>query len=117
VSGIYIREESLQVFDTDSDTHVLIATIRSAGVGLNLTVASRMIILDPWWNSSVENQAIDRIHRIGQTRDVEVFKLIMSDSIEVKMLEMQKRKADLAGIITGSEEARLSMDELLSFFK
>ena len=99
----------------DTKITVLLATLRSSGVGLNLTVASRLVLFDPWWNASVENQAIDRIHRFGQTEDVIIYRFIIKDSIEEKMLAMQKRKSQLAGAIT--EESKLTTEELLAMFE
>lgn len=88
--------------------------MRSTGVGLNLTIASRVFLLDPWWNESVENQAIDRVHRIGQTKPVQVIRYIMRDSVEVKMLKIQHRKSQLVGALTG--ESAVNLDELLTLF-
>lgn len=65
------------VSERGSDGRILLASLRAGGVGLNLTVATRCYILDPWWNPAVESQAIQRIHRLGQTEAVEVFRLIV----------------------------------------
>ncbi|KAH6569981.1 hypothetical protein BASA60_008004 [Batrachochytrium salamandrivorans] len=110
------REKVLNSFNTDKDTTILLATLRSTGVGLNLTVASRVFMLDPWWNESVELQAIDRVHRIGQTRHVYVTRYIMRDSVEEKMLAIQHRKSQLAGAITSSELQKTQLDELMTLF-
>ncbi|KAI8899813.1 SNF2 family N-terminal domain-containing protein [Globomyces pollinis-pini] len=109
------RDVVLQEFQSDKSITVLLASLRSTGVGLNLTIASRVFLLDPWWNSSVENQAIDRVHRIGQTKSVFVTRYIMKDSVEEKMLAIQERKSQLVGALTG-EGATVSKEELLELF-
>ncbi len=91
------------------------ASLRSTGVGLNLTVASYVFLLDPWWNESVENQAIDRVHRLGQTRPVRIKRFIMQDSIEEKMLDIQRRKSALAGAI--SSDSKVTLDDLVRLFE
>lgn len=79
----------------DSPT-ILLASLKAAGVGINLTAASDVYMFDPWWNPAVEDQAMDRIHRIGQTRSVRVLRLVVKDSIEERILEMQDGKRKLA---------------------
>ncbi|XJO72122.1 hypothetical protein BDV3_001515 [Batrachochytrium dendrobatidis] len=110
------REKVLHTFKTDDTVTVLLATLRSTGVGLNLTVASCVFMLDPWWNESVEFQAIDRVHRIGQNKPVTVTRYIMRNSVEEKMLEIQHRKAQLAGVITQPEMQKVQLDDLMSLF-
>ena len=79
--------------------------MKAGGTGLNLTAADTVILYDPWWNPAVENQAIDRAHRIGQDKAVIVYKLVASGTIEEKMLEMQARKGDIArSILTDDAE-------------
>lgn len=75
---------------------VLLASLKVAGAGINLTAASRAFLFEPWWNPGVEEQAMDRVHRIGQKDKVEVVKLIVKNSIEERILEMQERKKNLA---------------------
>lgn len=75
---------------------ILLASLKAAGVGINLTAASDVYMFDPWWNPAVEDQAMDRIHRIGQTRSVRVVRLVVKDSIEERILEMQDGKRKLA---------------------
>lgn len=110
------REIVLEEFGRLDGPRVLIATLRSTGVGLNLTVASEVYILDPWWNSSVEDQAIDRVHRLGQTRPVKVTRFIMKDSVEERMLEIQSRKSKLIGALTGDQTRVAALDDLLHLF-
>ena len=106
------RDANLKSFKARNP--VLLASLRSAGVGLNLVEASRVFMLDPWWNSAVEDQAIDRVHRLGQKRPVYVTRYIIENTVEESMLEIQNRKTLLAGAVTGSSTA--SLDELLNIF-
>ncbi|KAK4778068.1 hypothetical protein SAY87_018255 [Trapa incisa] len=75
---------------------VLLASIRSSGAGINLTAASVVYLLEPWWNPAVEEQAMDRVHRIGQDKEVRIIRMIVRDSIEEKVLELQEKKKGLA---------------------
>lgn len=76
---------------------VLLVSLRAGGVGLNLTAASRVFVMDPWWSWAVESQAVDRVHRMGQTEAVEVVRFVCEGSIEEKMLRIQERKKMIAG--------------------
>ncbi|KAI9928204.1 hypothetical protein ASPWEDRAFT_38993 [Aspergillus wentii DTO 134E9] len=76
---------------------VLLISLRAGGVGLNLTAASNVFMMDPWWSFAIEAQAIDRVHRMGQLRDVAVTRFIVKDSIESRMLRVQERKMNIAG--------------------
>lgn len=92
------RQAALTAFQSREPTSptVFLLSLKAAGVGLNLVAASRVFMLDPWWNPAVEEQAMDRVHRLGQTRDVEVVRLIVSDTIEDRILQLQERKRQLA---------------------
>lgn len=90
------RDDQVQLFKSSRDIPVLLASIRVGGVGLNLTAADTCILMEPWWNPAVEQQAIDRIYRIGQHNDIEIYRLICKDSIEEKMLGLQEIKGDRA---------------------
>ena len=82
---------------------LFLISLKAGGHGLNLTAADYVFILDPWWNPAVEAQAIDRAHRIGQTRRVFAYRLIARNTVEEKILELQKSKRELAdAIITGN---------------
>jgi SNF2 family DNA or RNA helicase len=78
---------------------VFLISLKAGGLGLNLTAADYVFILDPWWNPAVEAQAIDRAHRIGQTRQVFAYRLICRDTVEEKILNLQSQKKDLADAI------------------
>jgi non-specific serine/threonine protein kinase len=89
-------------------------------VALNLTAADYVIIFDPWWNPAVEAQAIDRSHRIGQTKKVMVYRMVVKDSIEEKMLELQeKKKALVENLVTSDAQAfkNLKKEDILDLFK
>ncbi|WRK52439.1 C-terminal helicase domain-containing protein [Coprobacillaceae bacterium CR2/5/TPMF4] len=95
-------------------------SLKAGGTGLNLTAASIVIHYDPWWNMSAQNQATDRAYRIGQTNSVQVYKLIMKNSIEEKIQELQAQKQDLSNIfIENSQNSITSMstEEIISLFK
>jgi SNF2 family DNA or RNA helicase len=90
------REEQVERFQNNDKVRVFLISLKAGGLGLNLTEADYVFILDPWWNPAVEAQAIDRAHRIGQTKKVFTYKFIMSDTVEEKILELQQRKVKLA---------------------
>ncbi len=109
------RLELVNAFNT-GDVPVFLISLKAGGTGLNLTGADTVIHYDPWWNAAAENQATDRAHRIGQTKLVTVFKLIMKDTIEEKILELQEAKRTLADDILSGEGTRsssLTREELL----
>ncbi|KAG0500907.1 hypothetical protein HPP92_000979 [Vanilla planifolia] len=85
---------------------VLLASLKAAGAGINLTMASRVYLVEPWWNPAVEEQAMDRVHRIGQQEEVKVVRLIVKDSVEERILELQERKKKLAGGLFGKKAAK-----------
>ena len=96
------RDAAVQEFtDPASHTHVLLASLKAAGVGLNLAAANHVVLFDAWWARAVEDQAIDRAHRIGQTRDVRVTRLVVADSVEERVVALADRKAALAAAALG----------------
>jgi superfamily II DNA or RNA helicase len=101
------RQSLVRRFQTDSDVKAFIMTLKTGGTGLNLTAADYIFILDPWWNSAAESQAIDRSHRIGQVNPVFCFRLIARDTIEERIVELQKRKTDLAGALLSDDAGSL----------
>jgi superfamily II DNA or RNA helicase len=90
------REKAIQRFQNDDTCRVFLISLKAGGVGLNLTAADYVYIVDPWWNPAVEQQAIDRTHRIGQTKNIFAYRMICIDSIEDKILQLQERKRILA---------------------
>ncbi|MDR0472700.1 MAG: DEAD/DEAH box helicase [Treponema sp.] len=93
------RQSLVKRFQTDNDVKAFILTLKTGGAGINLTAADYIFIMDPWWNNAVENQAIDRSHRIGQQNPVFCYRLIAKDTIEERILELQKRKTNLAAAL------------------
>ena len=106
------RAEMANAFNQDG-TPVFLISLKAGGTGLNLTAASMVIHFDPWWNMAAQNQATDRAHRIGQKQVVTVYKLIMKDTLEEKILSLQERKARLSDDIIsgGSIRGRLATKE------
>ena len=105
------RETPIRRFQ-DGEVPIFLISLKAGGVGLNLTAADTVIHYDPWWNPAVENQATDRAHRLGQTKPVFVFKLIVAGSIEEKILTLQERKAELAaGILSEDHQGSVKFGE------
>jgi hypothetical protein len=90
------REKAIREFQDNDSCRVFLISLKAGGVGLNLTAADYVYIVDPWWNPAVEQQAIDRTHRIGQTKNIFAYRMICKDSIEDKILLLQDRKRLLA---------------------
>ena len=112
------RKSLVDSFQTD-DTSVFLISLKAGGTGLNLTAAEAVIHFDPWWNQSAQNQATDRAYRIGQTNKVQVFKMIMKDSIEEKILKLQEMKKELADTFVENNEgsiSTMSKEEIMNLF-
>ncbi|MBS1746756.1 MAG: DEAD/DEAH box helicase [Bacteroidetes bacterium] len=90
------REKAIQLFQNDDTCRVFLISLKAGGVGLNLTAADYVYLVDPWWNPAVEQQAIDRTHRIGQTKNIFAYRMICKDTVEDKILKLQERKKALA---------------------
>jgi SNF2 family DNA or RNA helicase len=90
------RQQVIEEFQNNTDVSVFLISLKAGGVGLNLTAADYVFLLDPWWNPASENQAINRAHRIGQDKKVFVYRFISSDSIEEKIVRLQDKKSELA---------------------
>jgi non-specific serine/threonine protein kinase len=90
------REKAIQSFQNNDTVRVFLISLKAGGVGLNLTAADYVYIVDPWWNPAVEQQAIDRTHRIGQTKNIFAYRMICKDTIEDKILQLQEKKRSLA---------------------
>lgn len=90
------REKAIQAFQNNDETRVFLISLKAGGVGLNLTAADYVYIVDPWWNPAVEQQAIDRTHRIGQTKNIFAYRMICKDTIEDKIMQLQEKKRALA---------------------
>jgi SNF2 family DNA or RNA helicase len=109
------RAERVERFNADPDCRLFLISLKAGGVGLNLTSAEYVFLLDPWWNPAVESQAIDRAHRIGQTRHVFAYRLIAQNTVEEKVAELQQSKREVADAILTADPAlirNLSPDDL-----
>lgn len=93
-----------QFQDPASTIEVFLISLKAGNAGLNLTAADYVVLFDPWWNTAVQQQAIDRTHRIGQTKNVFAYKMICKDTIEEKILALQQRKSALAGDLISEDE-------------
>lgn len=101
------RQKLVNRFQNDPECKVFLMTLKTGGVGLNLTAADTIFIYDPWWNKAAENQAMDRAHRMGQTNKVLAYKLIMEGTIEEKILKLQELKRDLFDNVIASDSASI----------
>jgi non-specific serine/threonine protein kinase len=97
------REKAIQNFQNNEACRVFLISLKAGGVGLNLTAADYVYIVDPWWNPAVEQQAIDRTHRIGQTKNIFAYRMICIDTIEDKILQLQEKKKTLAKELIADE--------------
>jgi SNF2 family DNA or RNA helicase len=122
LTGSTPKQERIRLVNTfnEGDVPVFLISLKAGGTGLNLTGADVVVHYDPWWNLAVQNQATDRAHRIGQTREVTVIKLIAAETIEEKIVELQETKRELADAIISGENTSLmslSRDELMALLE
>ena len=99
------RQEQVERFQKDKNIRLFLISLKAGGVGLNLTRADYVFLLDPWWNPAVEAQAVDRAHRIGQKNKVFTYKFITKNTVEEKILALQKNKLQLASDLITTEES------------
>jgi SNF2 family DNA or RNA helicase len=110
------REAAVNEFQNDPGIRVFLISLKAGGTGLNLTEADYVYLVDPWWNPAVENQAIDRCHRIGQDKNIVAVRLICPGTVEEKIMIMQQTKKDLADNLIRPDStiaASMSKDDLL----
>ena len=93
----HVRDAGMVALESDPDTKILLASLSVCSVGLNLVTADTVILADSWWAPAIEDQAVDRVHRLGQTRPCTVWRLVMEDSIEERVMEIQAEKRKLVG--------------------
>ncbi|KAI8581440.1 hypothetical protein K450DRAFT_298802 [Umbelopsis ramanniana AG] len=119
--NVKAKNNAVQTLRNDPDTTIMLTSTKCGSLGLNLTAANRVILLDIWWNPALENQAIDRVHRIGQTKDVEVHRILVKDTIEDKIVDLQNKKQAIADSALNAgatkEFSRLGINELLHLFR
>lgn len=119
------REAALDTLRSDPKCQVLLCSLKCGALGLNLTCASRVVLVDPWWNPMISEQAIDRVHRLGQTRDVDVYEFIVMESVEERIMQLQDKKRELAKAVVekggkfvgGASNNKLTKDELFNIFR
>ena len=119
-TSIKDRFDFIEKFNNDENVKVFLISLKAGGTGINLTSADMVIHYDPWWNLSVENQATDRTHRIGQTKKVQVYKLITKNSIEEKIYELQQRKKELIDNMLSTDTKfinKLSKEDIMGLFE
>ena len=109
------RSQSLKSFSFDSSINCILISLMAGSTGLNLVSANNVILVDPWWNPAVEEQAIERVHRIGQTKFVNVHKFVSIDSVEEKMLKVQNRKKDMINRLFDCDKQEMKMKNLEDF--
>jgi SNF2 family DNA or RNA helicase len=113
------REAIVQNFQQNDEIRIFLISLKAGGVGLNLTEADYVYLVDPWWNPAVEAQAIDRTHRIGQTKKVFAYKMICKDTIEEKVLLLQEKKKKVASDIISTEQSfykQLEKEDIMELF-
>jgi len=113
------RENVIRQFQDDPENRIFLISLKAGGVGLNLTEADYVFILDPWWNPAAENQAINRAHRIGQNKHVFVYRFITENSIEEKIQKLKERKSSLADKFINSNDPfqKISQEEMVDLFR
>lgn len=104
------RQVRVENFQNNADVRVFLISLKAGGTGLNLTEADYVFIIDPWWNPAVENQAIDRCYRIGQTKKVMAYRMICKDTIEEKIVSLQQKKKNVASSIISIDDEKKSFD-------
>ncbi|OUM53319.1 hypothetical protein BVG19_g2593 [[Candida] boidinii] len=121
------KDKSIETVKKDPDYQVLLCSLKCASVGLNLVFANQVVLFDKYWNPMIEDQASDRVYRIGQKHDVDIYEFIMNDSVEVRITDLQDKKRTLAKAITDNDEesiqklinpssSKLTVTELLKLF-
>jgi non-specific serine/threonine protein kinase len=102
------RKDAVKKFNNENEIVVFMLSIKAGGVGLNLTVANHVFLCDPWWNPAVEQQAFDRCYRIGQTKEVNINRLYIGDTVEDRMRALQdKKKKEADAVLSGGDLSHL----------
>ena len=113
------RKQAVQTFQEDNQCRIMVISLKAGGLGLNLTEADYIYLIDPWWNPAVEQQAIDRTHRIGQDKHIFAYKMICKDTVEEKILNLQERKKTLAEDLITAEQSfvkKLTEEDIRAIF-
>jgi non-specific serine/threonine protein kinase len=115
------RQTVIEDFNRDEKKQIFLCSLKAGGVGINLTAANYVILYDPWWNPAVEQQAMDRVHRLGQQKKVFVYKLITKGTVEEKIMRLKARKKDLLSSVIDQEKeftksiTREELEKLFSY--
>ena len=99
------RNNQVEIFQNNKEIKIFLISLKAGGVGLNLTEADYVYLVDPWWNPAVEQQAIDRTHRIGQKNKIFAYKMICKDTVEEKIIKLQEKKLNLSKEIIQEDKA------------
>jgi SNF2 family DNA or RNA helicase len=114
------RAQMVSAFqEAENTTNIFLISLKAGNAGLNLTAADYVFLVDPWWNTAVQQQAIDRTHRIGQNKKVFAYKMVCRDTIEEKIIQLQERKKQLAEDLVGEDEGfvkSLTEDDITFLF-
>ncbi|QDS73153.1 hypothetical protein FKW77_001974 [Venturia effusa] len=111
------RDAAIQEFSENPDMRILLASLRCGGVGLNLTMAQKVAVVDPWWNSSVEQQAFCRVFRIGQEQETSMTRFVVEKTVDENMIRMQERKQkEIDSVMDNDQHRKLTIPELLRLF-
>ncbi|XP_062161396.1 helicase-like transcription factor CHR28 isoform X3 [Alnus glutinosa] len=119
--SVFARDKAVKDFNTRPEVSVMIMSLKAASLGLNMVAACHVLLLDLWWNPTTEDQAIDRAHRIGQTRPVKVLRLTVRDTVEDRILALQEKKREMVASAfgedgTGGRQTRLTVEDLKYLF-
>ena len=113
------RQTIIDRFNADETQRIFLISLKAGGTGLNLTAADTVVIYDPWWNPAVESQAVDRAHRIGQTKTVTVYRLVTENSVEQKIMDLKEKKSKIVDALineNGLSTVKLTQSDLESLF-
>lgn len=118
---IKARADTVNKFFEDPSYKIMLVSTKCGSLGLNLTIANRVILMDVWWNPALENQAIDRVHRIGQKKKVDVHRIFINNTVEDRILELQNKKQQIADGVLGEGAGRpinrLGLQEMIYLFR
>jgi len=111
------RNNIVNKFESEPETRILLASLKSGGAGLNLTMASRVILVDLWWNNGMEQQAYCRVSRRGQTKQTSMVRMAVSNTVDQDLIRIQERKdREITSVMLEGDRVRMTTNDLLSLF-
>jgi len=111
------RNNIVNKFESEPETRILLASLKSGGAGLNLTMASRVILVDLWWNNGMEQQAYCRVYRRGQTKQTSMVRMAVSNTVDQDLIRIQERKdREITSVMLEGDRVRMTTNDLLSLF-